>query len=118
LRHKGRAGYLKRGIDDTALLINGGNDIPTLYGNPNRENSDDSSEIFFHWGNYGQPRLTYTKANGDIGYISKACQTSVHGQGSRALHNAFMNQVGRDFNGKYLLTGDRSNMPYYGPFIY
>ena len=102
-RFQGRASKLDQGIDDLSLFINEGKDVPTVNGNPNNANSDMLNKVFFHAGNYGKKRLTYLKKDGSTGYISKGCQTSGCGKGSRPLHNAFMEKVERDFNGFYYL---------------
>jgi len=102
-RFQGRASKIAKGIDDLALIINEGNDLPTTNGNPNKANSDMLSEVFFHAGNYGSERLTYATKDGGVGYISKGCQTSGCGAETRPIHNSFMGNVGRNFNGFYYL---------------
>ncbi len=107
-RSQGRA---SKGEDDLAIIINEGKELPTVFGNPNKVNSDMLTAVFFHAGNYGKERLTYTRKDGSTGYISKGCQTSGCGQGSRPLHNTFMGKVGRDFNGYYYLRGRPQSKP-------
>jgi RHS repeat-associated protein len=102
-RFQGRASKIAKGIDDLALIINEVNDLPTTNGNPNKANSDMLSEVFFHAGNYGSERLTYATKDGGVGYLSKGCQTSGCGAGTRPIHNSFMGEVGRNFTGFYYL---------------
>jgi len=95
-----RASYVKKGKEDLAILINGGNDVPTVRGNPNKVNSDMLDEIFFHKGNPYQKSLRDAIGNP---VWSHGCQTSGSGPGSLALHNVFMKEVGTDFKGSYYL---------------
>ncbi|MCD4665528.1 MAG: RHS repeat-associated core domain-containing protein, partial [Bacteroidales bacterium] len=103
MRFQGRASKLAKGINDLSFIINEGKGLPTVNGNPNKANSDMLTAVFFHAGNYGKERLTYIKKGGSTGYISKGCQTSGCGQGSRKSHNIFMQKAGKDFNGFYYL---------------
>ena len=98
-RAQGRAGYLAKGKEDLAIIINEGKSVPTAPGSP----KSSMSEIFFHSGNYGKTSLFYTKPDGSIGAVSKGCQTSGCGHGSRPLHNEFMKAGGTDFKGSYYL---------------
>ncbi|KAF0236445.1 MAG: hypothetical protein FD181_2754 [Prolixibacteraceae bacterium] len=95
-RSQGRAGILAEGKQDLALIINEGKSVPTAPGSP----KSSMSEIFFHSGNYNRLSLS-TNTPGQ--YISKGCQTSGCGPGSRPLHNQFMKAVGTDFKGSYYL---------------
>jgi len=95
-RSQGRAGILAEGKQDLALIINEGKSVPTAPGSP----KSSMSEIFFHSGNYNRLSLS-TSTPGQ--YISKGCQTSGCGPGSRPLHNQFMKAVGTDFKGSYYL---------------
>jgi len=99
-RSQGRASYLAKGKEDLALIINEGKAVPTLNGNPSKANSDMLTGVFFHSGNPYQESLLDSK-NRPV--WSHGCQTSGCGSGSKDLHNAFMQKVGTDFNGSYLL---------------
>jgi len=102
-RFQGRARYIAKGKDDLALLINEGKSVPTAPGSP----KSSISEIFFHSGNYSKKSLFYTTETGAIDAISKGCQTSGCGKGSRQLHNQFMKTVGTDFKGSYYLRSQQ-----------
>lgn len=99
-RFQSRASYLAKGKEDLALIINEGRAVPTLNGNPNKANSDMLTGVFFHTGNPYQESLL-DKAGNPV--WSHGCQTSGCGPGSRDRHNAFMEKVGKDFNGAFFL---------------
>jgi RHS repeat-associated protein len=99
-RFQSRASYLAKGKEDLALIINEGKAVPTLNGNPSKANSDMLTGVFFHAGNPYQKSLLDRTGNP---VWSHGCQTSGCGPGSRDLHNVFMQKVGNDFNGSYLL---------------
>ncbi|MPT34418.1 MAG: hypothetical protein E2604_04865 [Flavobacterium sp.] len=92
---QGRGGYIARGREDLAILINGGGSVPTAPGSP----KDHITQIFFHAGNQHQESLYDSKGNA----YSAGCQTSGCGPHSRPLHNAFMHTVGSQFEGSYYL---------------
>lgn len=100
-----RASYVEKGKEDLALIINEGNEVPTLNGNPNKANSDMLTGVFFHMGNNYQESLFDSRGNA----YSKGCQTSGNFPGSRQVHNEFMKSVGKDFNGNYYLRSNQVN---------
>ncbi|HRB71735.1 MAG TPA: hypothetical protein PK776_07790 [Flavobacterium sp.] len=92
---QGRGGYIARGREDLAILINGGGSVPTAPGSP----KDHMTQIFFHAGNQYQESLYDSNKNP----YSAGCQTSGCGPESRPLHNDFMNTAGPEFEGSYYL---------------
>ena len=93
-----RSKYVAKGIEDLAILINGGEAVPTVNGNPN--SSDNMLRgIFLHMGNNYQESLFDSKGNA----YSRGCLTTGCYSGSRDAHNEFMNTVGTDFNGTLYL---------------
>ena len=100
-KFQSRDSYKKKGIDDLAIIINDGNDVPTVNGNPNKANSDMLDEIFLHMGNNYRESLFDSKGNA----YSKGCQTTGHYKDSHDDHKKFMEVVGRNFNGFYYLRG-------------
>ena len=95
LNSQSRSSYVKDGKEDLALLINKGLAVPTTASSP----KSSITEIFFHMGNNYQKSLFDSK---NVPY-SKGCQTSVNYPNSRPVHNAFMKEVGSNFNGSYYL---------------
>ncbi len=93
----------KKYANELALRIynlDGSDGLPTLNGNPNpHSNGKTLTGVLFHMGNNYQSSLSDSRG---IPYTS-GCQTSGSFKDSRPVHNAFMNKVGRDFNGSYYL---------------
>ena len=83
-RSQSRAGYVARGKEDLALIINEGLAVPTTVNNP----KSSITEVFFHMGNNYQTSLFDSKSNA----YSRGCQTSGCYPNSRPAHNAFMIQ--------------------------
>jgi hypothetical protein len=74
--------------------------LPTVNGNPNpNSNGKTLTGVLFHMGNNYQT----SQFDSDKIPYSDGCQTSGCFKDSRPTHNAFMNKVGRDFNGSYYL---------------
>jgi len=90
-----RSKYVARGEEDLAILINGGNSVPTTANSPKAS----MTEVFFHMGNNHQTSLFDSRGNA----YSAGCQTSGCYPGSRENHNEFMSTVGTNFNGSYYL---------------
>ena len=89
--------------DELAVRIynlNGTDGLPTLNGNPNKKNSDLLTGVLFHTGNPYQKSLLDSKGRP---VWSHGCLTSGCGPGSIDLHNAFMQVVGKDFDGTFYL---------------
>jgi hypothetical protein len=89
--------------DELAIRIynlDGTDGLPTLNGNPSKANSDLLTGVLFHAGNPYQESLLDRAGNP---VWSHGCQTSGCGPGSKDLHNAFMQTVGKDFKGSYYL---------------
>jgi hypothetical protein len=99
-----RASYVAKGKEDLAILINKGGELPTVFGNPNKKNSDMLTGVFFHAGNNYQESLFDSKGNA----YSKGCQTGGSYAGAKEKHNAFMKIAGTDFNGNYYLRAKPS----------
>ena len=88
-----------KGNDDLAIIINGGREVPTVRGNPNKLNSDFLTGVFLHQGNTNRLSLTGRDSHGRPVNISEGCLTTICGKGSQPKHKRFMLNVGRDFNG-------------------
>ena len=88
-----RASYVAKGKEDLAILINKGGELPTVFGNPNKKNSDMLTAVFFHAGNNYQESLFDSKGNA----YSKGCQTGGSYAGAKEKHNAFMRIAGLIF---------------------
>jgi len=84
---------------ENALIINEGGELPTVNGNPNKENSDNLTEVFFHRGNPYNESLLDSK--GDPVW-SHGCLLGGCGSGSLAKFNTFMGNA-TDFDGKLFL---------------
>ncbi len=78
-----RASYKKRGKTDLAIIINGGNEVPTVNGNPSKKNSDMLTGVFIHMGNNYSSSLHDSKGNA----YSHGCQTGGNYSGSHAVYN-------------------------------
>ena len=90
--------------DELAIRINGGNDVPTVNGNPHRPNGKPKDKqtldgVFFHRGNLNNASLS--THSGDP--ITEGCQTGPHGEGSQKKFNEFMSNVPKTFKGTYYL---------------
>ncbi|MCK9236433.1 MAG: hypothetical protein M0P09_09005 [Acholeplasmataceae bacterium] len=95
---------------DGAILINKGEDLPTVKGNPynpKNYNSDGAlklisehviDEVFFHKGNYARPSLSTSSGSP----ISTGCQTGGCGQGTLPLYREFIKKT-EGFKGSYYL---------------
>ncbi|MEM6815451.1 MAG: RHS repeat-associated core domain-containing protein, partial [Bacteroidota bacterium] len=81
--------------EENALIINEGEELPTVNGNPNNANSDNLTEIFFHRGN---PYLESLRDSGGNPVWSHGCLTGGCGQGSLDRFNNFMENA-QEFNG-------------------
>ena len=101
-----RATYTRKGIEDLAIIIGNGGELPTVNGNPTK-NADTMGGIFFHMGNDSRASLSTTDGRA----ISAGCQTSGSYPGSRRVHNDFMAEVGLDFKGAYYLRSQPSFSP-------
>ena len=100
-KFQSRQSYKDRNIEDLAIIINDGKDVPTVNGNPNKANSDMLDGVFLHMGNNYRESLFDRNGNA----YSKGCQTTGHYKDSHKDHKKFMEAVGRDFNGFYYLRG-------------
>ena len=101
--------------NEKALIINEGNDLPTVNGNPNNSknyNPDGSlkpkkehvmDKIYIHAGNNYREFLYDSQKN----LYSAGCQTGGCFPGSHNIFNDFMNNVGTNFNGSYYLRGKK-----------
>ena len=84
---------------ENALIINEGKELPTVNGNPSKENSDKLTGVFFHRGNPYQASLL--DSNGDPVW-SHGCLLGGCGPGSLDKFNTFMGHA-TDFNGNLYL---------------
>jgi hypothetical protein len=99
-------GHRSKHPDEKAIMINGGNDVPTANGNPHRPNGKPKDQqtldgVFFHRGNLGQKSLFQRDKTKPP--ISEGCQTGPSGEGSLKKFNEFMSHVPTTFKGKYYL---------------
>ncbi len=84
---------------ENALIINEGGELPTVNGNPNKENSDKLTGVFFHRGNPYQESLKDSNGNP---VWSHGCLLGGCGPGSLDKFNEFMSNA-QDFNGNLYL---------------
>jgi len=84
---------------ENALIINDGKEVPTVNGNPNKENSDNLTGVFFHRGNPYQESLKDSNGNP---VWSHGCLLGGCGSGSLDKFNTFMGHA-TDFNGNLYL---------------
>ena len=101
-----RIGHRSKYPNEKAILINGGNEVPTVNGNPNDPKGKPLDKqtltgVFFHAGNTYRERLTTSK--GDP--ISMGCQTCINGPTGEKEFKDFMKNIPSNFKGVYLLTG-------------
>jgi hypothetical protein len=108
-RFGARASYTKRGQTDLALLINGGNSVPTASGSP----KSSMTGIFFHKGNPNRTSLSDSRGNA----YSKGCLTGPCKSGSGPIYDAFGAQL-KGFNGNlYLRAAPQQQAAPSLPFI-
>ena len=93
-----RAKYAARGIEDLAIIINGGGELPTVKGNPSKKNSDMLTGVFLHMGNNYSASLHDSKGNA----YSHGCQTGGNYKGSHAVYNDWRSKS-LNFKGNFYL---------------
>ena len=103
-----KIGHRSKYPNEKAIIINNGNSLPTVKGNPHNPqgkpiNEQTLSGVFFHVGNTGRKSLQTSKGRP----ISEGCQTGPCGTGSKQLYDDFMNIVPDNFSGSYYLKSNQ-----------